>query len=156
MKLKVEKTNDAKKVIHNYVKRLAIVYFAWSLIYFPIQVMNYYANGVTGLTLLLKVLRDFIFVGFKQYWYLLALIIGVVIVCMLKKIFNIRVVFVCCALLYTVCLLANGYYGIYLLVFEEAEMVRTFFGALARVLQTTRNGLFFAPIFIAIKKLLFI
>lgn len=143
------KNITVNNVIHGrYYRKLLIMYVVWMLIYSPIAVLTYKETEDAYTIILFKCIRDFIFVGFKQYWYLLALLVGIIIVVFFYNKFRGRIALVICLLLYIVSLLGNGYYAFYHDTLANIGFVGKLCNLLAHFLLTTRNGLFFSPLFI--------
>lgn len=138
--------SKGSKTVVSYVKRVLRMYTVWSILYLPIAIITYYrTEGKIDKVVAFKLIRDFLFVGFKQYWYLLALAVGVCIVAFLYRKLGIKRTLVICAALYVVSLLGNGYYGLYSNLADQIPLLGKICSALAHILVTTRNGFFFAP-----------
>lgn len=135
-----------KQVIHSkYYKRIFQMYFIWMLIYSPIYIRILVKNKVNLENIIFEYIRDFLFVGFKQYWYLLALLTGLIIVTFLfANIQNKTIVFLCGLLLYSVGLLCDGYNAF----LEKFRPIAFLLEKIFQLFVTPRNGLFFAPIFL--------
>lgn len=146
---KNNKDITASKIFRGgYYRKLLIMYVAWMIIYSPIAILIYKQSEDSYIVILLKCIRDFIFVGYKQYWYLLALLVGVILVSFFHDKFRGKIPLFLCSLLYVVSLLGNGYYGVYHDTLANIGIISKVCGLLAHLLLTTRNGLFFSPLFI--------
>lgn len=111
---------DDKKAMKKYLIHLLIVYFVWSLIYLP----TYFHTIET------RSLVTFAFMGYYHLWFLPALIIGILMLVVLRKILKNDLLI----LIIGIFLYACGY------VMENAELpYRSFY-----------NGVFFGYPFIAL------
>lgn len=125
-----------------FVKKVAVLYGIAILLYLPI---NIYAKYFESQHLISKLIKDLIFNGtFYHLWYLPAVILGAIITCLLLQVFKPRNVLVIAVLLYVIGLFGDSYYGI----IENVPPLKSFYDGIFTVSEYTRNGLFFAPVFI--------
>ena len=120
------------------VKKLCLLYGACVLLYLPV---NLYAGIFTGPA---DVLRKLLVDGtFYHLWYFPATILGVVIARWLSRL-GLRVALPAAALLYLVGLGGDSYYGLV----SQIPPLRASYDGVFTLCGYTRNGLFFAPLFL--------
>ena len=120
------------------VKKLCLLYGACVLLYLPV---NLYAGSFTGPA---DALRKLLVDGtFYHLWYFPATILGVVIARWLSRL-GLRVALPAAALLYLVGLGGDSYYGLV----SQIPPLRAFYDGVFTLCGYTRNGLFFAPLFL--------
>ena len=120
------------------VKKLCLLYGACVLLYLPV---NFYAGIFTGPA---DALRKLLVDGtFYHLWYFPATILGVVIARWLSRL-GLRVALPAAALLYLVGLGGDSYYGLV----SQIPPLRASYDGVFTLCGYTRNGLFFAPLFL--------
>lgn len=120
------------------LKKLCLLYGACVLLYLPV---NLYAGSFTGPA---DVLRKLLVDGtFYHLWYFPAAILGIVIARWLSR-FGLRVALPAAALLYLIGLGGDSYYGLV----SQIPPLRAFYDGVFMLCGYTRNGLFFAPLFL--------
>jgi serine/alanine racemase len=126
------------------LKKLTSLYLFWTLLHLPLIILELtYLPNPDPLWISLS--RSFLFEGsFLHLWYLLASIIGLIIISFLLKFFSIEKVLVISLFLYIIGVLGDSYYGFSIGLRGLSEFMKLLF----QFIRTTRNGLFFAPIFI--------
>lgn len=123
------------------IKKLCLLYGAAILLYLPPGV---YAGHYRGLTLR-EALRMLFFDGtFYHLWYFPACITGVLLVSLAGRFFSLRSMTLLSVCLYAAGLLGDSYYGLT----EKLPFLKHFYDAMFRLFSYTRNGLFFAPLFL--------
>lgn len=126
-----KKTNEKDfniKVTNSYALRMIALYSVWFVIYF---IPKFILNGIH-----ISYIKSYI-LGYYHLWYLLASAFAISLIgIMLYKKMSIRAIFILATILYMIGLLGETYYG---LIFSNKNMFYTY---------SSRNGLFFAPIFI--------
>ena len=133
--------SDAQPLL-KFIKKTGLVYVLATLLYLPISI---YAGHYDGGNLLATIARNIVFDGtFYHLWYLPASIIGVLIVYALRRMFPQLAVIIIACVLYIIGLFGDNYY--YLAY--EVSVIRQGYDLGFRVFSYTRNGLFYAPIFI--------
>ncbi|MCH1982538.1 serine racemase VanT catalytic subunit [Ruminococcus sp. OA3] len=131
---------DTDKLV-SFVKKTAVIYGCAILFYLPLNLYNGYFNAKH---LLPNILKDLVFDGTLYHlWYLPASVVGAGTAWMLVKRFGIKRALAPAALLYTVGLFGDSYYGIA----EKIPLFRSFYAGIFEVSDYTRNGIFFAPLF---------
>ncbi|MFF2889919.1 acyltransferase [Paenibacillus sp. NPDC057967] len=134
---------DDLVMINRYARRVALLYLAAIIIYLPLNVYKGdFAQGIHWLELA----RDIAIDGtFYHLWYLPALFIGVYIVYGLYRLLPLWALALGVCLLYAVGLMGDSYYG---LAVRESHLKEVYEWMFARF-DYTRNGFFFAPVFLA-------
>lgn len=127
-----------------FLKRTALIYAAAIILYIPINIYNgYFAAD----NLLPKIIKDLVFDGtFYHLWYLPASMLGAVIAWYAVKRRGFKMAFVITAVLYVIGMLGNSYYELV----SNAPAIKGFYGLLGQVSDYTRNGIFFAPLFMVL------
>ena len=127
---------------YKFLKRAALLYAAASLVYLPV---NIYAGKLNGLSAA-DLLRAVVFDGtFYHLWYLPAVILGVLIVYILGRKLPFKFVLAVCLALYVIGLLGDSYFG----AISGVPVLRAAYDAMFCVFSYTRNGFFYAPVFLA-------
>ncbi len=120
------------------LKKLGILYGAAVLLYLPV---NLYAGSFHGpLDFLQKLLVDG---TFYHLWYFPAMLLGLVIARRLSR-FGLRIALPAAALLYLIGLGGDSYYGLA----SRLPLLSGVYDGLFSLCGYTRNGLFFAPLFL--------
>ena len=120
------------------LKKLCLLYGCCILLYLPV---NLYAGSFGGpAELLRKLLVDG---TFYHLWYFPATILGIVIARWLSR-FGLRIALPAAALLYLVGLGGDSYYGL----IARIQPLGAFYDGVFTLCGYTRNGLFFAPLFL--------
>lgn len=126
------------------LNKLIKLYVFWTLIYSPLIVLQL-VNTPSPLHWSITLIRNLFFEGsFIHLWYFVASIIGLVMVITLQRYLKTRIVFTLLLLLFMLGVLGDSYYGFSLTI----PYLSTFKTTLFQFINTTRNGVFFAPIFI--------
>lgn len=133
---------NAEKV-RRYLKKIAVLYGIAILIYLPVGI---YAGHYKGMNAA-KALRMLVFDGtFYHLWYFPACIIGVIIVSILNRFLGSRGVTAAAGLLYAIGLFGDSYFG----VIRNVPVVSGAYEFGFHIFSYTRNGIFFAPIFLVL------
>lgn len=127
--------------IWKYLQRLLILYGISVLIYLPVGI---YAGQYRNLSVAL-VLRMLLFDGtFYHLWYFPACILGILLICFLHRFLGRKGMLGAAAVLYTVGLLGDSYYGLA----QKLPGLGVFYEKCFHIFSYTRNGIFFAPLFL--------
>ena len=122
----------------NFLKKTGIIYLACILLYLP---LNLYAGNFNGLTPG-AALTQLLFEGtFYHLWYLPAALLGVLVASLLARS---RAGLGIAGALYLLGLLGDSYWGLV----SGMPVVSDVYGVIFCVAGYTRNGLFFAPLFL--------
>jgi len=142
-KLSGERRSDSAS-LRKFSLRVCALYGAGILVYVPFNVYNGYFDESPGIG---SILKDLVFDGtFYHLWYLPALILGTWIVFGLRAVFSEKGVLAAASALYAIALPGDSYYGLTGL----SPMLTVAYDGLFMIFDYTRNGLFFAPIYIAL------
>ena len=137
---------ENKAQLKHYLWRLCKIYIIWTILYLPFTYLLLKGqDGITVNSVLLYV-RDFFFTGsFYHLWFLPALLVAVpvVYICLFKLGLGKTILFG--FLLYLIGMAGNVYGG-YLM---QIPGIQSVYQAYLQVFSTTRNGLFFGVMFIA-------
>ncbi|UHA72677.1 serine racemase VanT catalytic subunit [Paenibacillus sp. 481] len=131
-------------IVNRYARKITWLYLASMLLYVP---LNVYAGYFTLDFSLLSTLKDILFNGTLYHlWYFPALILGVYLTYFLYKKLSFTTMFVLTGLLYLIGLLGDSYFGLV----EQKGLLHAIYSNLFSLFDYTRNGLFFAPLFIVL------
>lgn len=142
-KLTGEASRD-RALLHRFMRRIGLLYAVSIVLYLP---LNGYAGYFAGDFNLMSSLRDLVFNGtFYHLWYLPALFLGTYITYFLYRTLPLQGMLAAAGLLYIAGLLGDSYYG----VTEQLPVLRAAYAGMFTWFDYTRNGLFFAPLYIAL------
>jgi len=132
--------NTAK--LRAFLKKMAAIYGGSILVYIPLNVYNHYFSMEH---LLPNLMKDFFFDGTMYHlWYLPATMFGAVIAWFLVRKVGFFKAFRITILLYVVGAFGDSYYG----VICNISSIQGIYNQLFEIFDYTRNGLFFAPVFL--------
>jgi len=137
-------TSEKKPILPvGFLNKTALLYAGVSLLYLPVSIYaGYYSRGNVAAS----ILRNIVFDGtFYHLWYLPASIIGVLIIFLLARIFAFRTVLGITVFLYILGMLGDSYYGFT----SNIPVLNTVYAAGFQAFSYTRNGIFLAPVFLA-------
>lgn len=128
----------------SYLKKIGKLYGIAILLYIPLNLYTgYFTNGFT----VYGFIKDIMFDGtFYHLWYLPALLIGISLTTLMYKKMSLNAMLTASCLLYIVGLLGDSYYGFIVPYTRIAQAYDVMF----HVFDYTRNGLFYAPIYLAL------
>lgn len=130
-------------VVNRYVSRIAFLYLLSVIVYIPI---NVYAGNFKELGLL-GLLQDIVFDGTLYHlWYFPALIMGIYITVFLYRKLSFSLLLMISSFLYMIGLLGDSYFGLA----QMSAPLHALYEQMFSLFDYTRNGLFFAPIFLAL------
>lgn len=131
---------DRKKLL-KYTLKIIKIYTICIILYLPI---NLYAGQIQSLTIL-EILKNILINGtFYHLWYFPAVILGIWITYFLIKHLNKRLSLIIISILYIIGIFGDSYFGIS----KQSTIISKIYNAIFMVADYTRNGLFFAPMFI--------
>jgi len=138
------KEKRSTKPLINFLKKTILFYAIATVIYLPLSIYaGYYSDG----SIAAAVVRNVVFDGtFYHLWYLPASIVGVLLVYSLSRRFSLRTVLGISAVLYLFGLLGDSYYGLT----ANIPILNSVYRACFSVFSYTRNGFFYAPVFLAL------
>lgn len=126
-----------------FLKKTAVLYGASTLLYLPVNLYSGYfqQSGLPGL-----ILRDIFLDGtFYHLWYFPAAMLGACLVCLLLRLCRRPgIALGVCAGLYLLGLLGDSYFGLAALL----PPLGAAYGEYFALFGLTRNGIFFAPLFL--------
>ncbi len=127
-----------------FIKKTAIIYSITIAGYIPLNIYNGYFKMDY---LLPNMIKDIVFDGTLYHlWYLPASMIGAAIAWFLVKRVGLREALVITAILYIVGLFGDSYYGFA----EQLPLIKNIYDGIFQVSDYTRNGIFFAPVFLVL------
>lgn len=138
-------SKESCTALRNFTIKTCKIYGLAILFYLP---ANLYAKQPEGFSKLLKML--FVDGMFYHLWYFPAVILGVWVVWFLLKKLSPSCTFIICVALYLLGLLGDSYYGIT----EAFPLLKSIYDVFFAVSAYTRNGLFYAPLFLVLGALL--
>jgi serine/alanine racemase len=125
----------------SYLKRIGLIYLISIALYLPVGIYAGHFKGAGILSILKMIFLDG---TFYHLWYLPALLLGFTVMLLLLTCLPLRAVSIICGLLYLIGLFGDSYYGL----IPENSFVSVLYRGLFHVFEYTRNGLFYAPIFL--------
>ncbi len=126
-----------------FLKKCALLYAFSTLLYLPLRIYNGSLDGI------IPFLRDIVFDGtFYHLWYFPAVMLGACITAVLYR-RGPRPALAVCILLYVLGLLGDSYFGLI-----AATPFANFYRVLFTFFDQTRNGFFFAPLFLLLGALM--
>ncbi|MFC3803765.1 acyltransferase [Cohnella sp. GCM10012308] len=133
-----------RRHLRHYLGSIARLYAIAILLYLPLNVYNgYFSSSISAFSLL----RDLAFDGtFYHLWYLPALMIGIAMLHGLYRVLNPAVVMAIACALYAFGLFGDSYYGF----ITGSDVLTEWYKGTFQAFDYTRNGLFFAPIYLAL------
>ena len=127
--------------LKKYLTKTFLLYIVCILLYLPIGIYAGHYREITAA----EALRMLVFDGtFYHLWYFPAAILGILLVYLMSRFLSLRSMTVVSGILYVIGLFGDSYYGIAL----KAPVLESVYGVLFQISSYTRNGLFFAPLFL--------
>lgn len=138
----IDRAHAGRRLL-DYLKKTGALYGVAIALYVPVGIYaGHYKNPGVG-----DVLRLLFFDGtFYHLWYFPACMLGTVIVFALGRMLRLPGVTAVSALLYVVGLCGDSYYGLA----AQAPVLKGFYDGIFSFCGYTRNGLFFAPLFLVL------
>jgi serine/alanine racemase len=129
--------------LKSFCKKTALLYTLGIGLYLPLNMYAGYFKDLTPVGLL----KDIVLDGtFYHLWYLPGVLLGMVIVWLLLKHTGMFYSVLICLFLYVIGLFGDSYYGLGL----HIPILKSFYDLIFQVSDYTRNGIFFAPIFLVL------
>ncbi|MBM7566853.1 acyltransferase [Paenibacillus sacheonensis] len=140
-------TDDPRKnrqALRGYMLKTGKLYAIAILLYIPLNIYTgYFSDSFTPYSLF----KDIVFDGtFYHLWYLPALLLGLPITVLLYRKLSLKGMLAAAGCLYVAGLLGDSYYG---LIQGSNGIVHAYDGMFT-VFDFTRNGLFYAPVYLAL------
>lgn len=131
-----------KLKIHKFAYKTLRLYGGAIMLYLPVML---YAGYFNSMERPIQLLTDLLAEGpFYHLWYLPAVVLGGYIVFFLSRKISVYKLFIVALVLYGAGLLGDSYYGF----LSESSFLSTAYSGYFHVFAYTRNGLFFAPLFL--------
>lgn len=137
---KLHSRADNHAVLRQYIKRIGSLLLIWTIVYFPVNFLHDFKSVGNIRDAVLLYVQEFLFCAPSYLWYLTALIIAAIPFCLLKN----RPL---------LCLLACTSYILGTLGNTYQQFLGTELNWYYHLFLTTRNGIFFAPLFLYIGEL---
>lgn len=133
-----------KDKIRRFLIKTSLIYAVAIFLYIPVNIyMGYFKKE----NLIINLIKDILFDGtIYHLWYLPAVILGVLLISVLLHYIPLYVVFWISLILYIIGLFGDSYYGIS----SNTAIVNVMYEGIFLFSDYTRNGLFFAPIFLVL------
>lgn len=137
----IRSMNRSNEKLWAFMKKTAVIYLASIVLCLPLNLYNgYFSSPHFAATLL----RDILLTGTMYHlWYLPASILGAFIAWFLVKKTGFKNAFIISLLLYAIRLLGGSYFGF----IQNVNVLNKLYLSLFEITETTRNGIFFAPLF---------
>lgn len=130
--------------LKQFLKKTAVIYGTAILLYITVNIYNGY---FTSDDLLPKLIKDVVFDGtFYHLWYLPASMLGAVIAWYAVKRLGFKKALAVTSALYLIGTLGNSWYAFV----SQVPAAKGFYGLLGQISDYTRNGIFFAPVFMVL------
>ena len=133
---------DTGRGLH-YLRRIGLIYLASVLLYFPVKRYAGHFRGVGAGGFLRMLMIDG---TFYHLWYLPALLLGFALVWAGLKALPWKAVLGISVFLYLLGLPGDSYYGF----LKDGSILRQLYDGFFHISSYTRNGLFYAPVFLAL------
>lgn len=138
-----ENAEQAGRRFLRYIRKILLLYTAAIILYLPIGI---YAGHYQELTLL-SVLKMLLFDGtFYHLWYFPACLLGILLVYLMSRFLKLRDMLIVSTILYMIGLSGDSYFGL----IQKLPGLNTIYEFLFQICSYTRNGLFFAPLFLTL------
>jgi len=132
-----------KEKLKTYTLKITKIYGISMLIFLPLNLYNHYFSNTNWV----GILKDIFVNGtFYHLWYFPALLLGIWITYYLLKIKNKRIKISVFLLLYMIGLFGDSYYGL----IKNISFIEPLYHFIFYIFDYTRNGIFYAPIFLGI------
>ncbi|OCN04399.1 hypothetical protein A4S06_11305 [Erysipelotrichaceae bacterium MTC7] len=134
--------------VHQFMKTNIKYYILCIIIYLP---FNFIGGSYANWTNIKTLLQQFLFNGtFYHLWFFVGSAVGAWIAWLFLKTFNIKSSLFFTTLLYLIGMFGDSYYGL----IKNIPVLAGFYDIIFQVFDTTRNGLFMAPVFFVLGALL--
>ena len=137
---------EQQDVLLHQVKRILSVYLLWSIGYILFQIYTWFVENLTVHEIAKDVWGWLTYSTFYTIWFMPALALGLVIVFSLYQKLGLKKTFVVSVVLYVVGTLGltYGFFG------DKIKFIDVFLEWFCNYFNSTRNGIFYTPVFIAI------
>lgn len=151
--IKILNSDDKRKILIDYFKKIIILYLGWSLIYlyFDVQAIMRHTDNVYAI--IFQYIKNLILFGTHFHlWYVVASIMAIFLLYISLVSKEVKSFFIISLLLYIVGLLGDSYFGL----IKQNEFLLDIFKSYFKILGNTRNGLFFAFPFIMMGAIIYL
>ncbi len=131
------------RIFVRYLRKILILYLASILLYLPVGIYAGHYQDMTFVSILKMILFDG---TFYHLWYFPACLLGIVLVYLMSRFLKLRGILILSAVLYLAGLLGDSYYGL----IQKLPILENIYAFIFHICSYTRNGLFFAPLFLAL------
>ncbi len=137
---------------YKYLKRMLQIYFVWSLVYLFDVVNRYFIGSEVPfpLFLILYMYWAVVYGTYLHLWYFPSVIFAITIVQWLGKRIGLDRLLLISLGLYSIGLFGDSYYG----MVKNIPLIAGFYKTIFFLVNTTRNGLFFALFFVCLGALM--
>lgn len=135
------KSTQTKDKVFAFMKRNLKYYILCIIIYLP---FNFIGGSYKQWSDIHLLLQQFLWNGtFYHLWFFMGSLVGAYVAWLLLKTFNLKSSIFFAGVLYVIGLFGDSYYGF---IFQT-PIISTFYDGIFFVFESTRNGIFMAPIF---------
>lgn len=135
-------SGSRSRALRTWFVKMAKWYGMAILLYLPLGIYAGYYGGITAA----KLLKMLLFDGtFYHLWYIPACMIGMILLYGMGRFLSLRGIMAVSAFLYLVGLLGDSYYGLA----AKSAWLGSIYHVMFLLFDYTRNGIFMAPIFLA-------
>lgn len=132
--------------LKHYWFRIFKIYVIWSVLYLPLMIVTWIQGGF-DLNSIIRLIRDFLFNGtYYHLWFLPALLMGIPFIYVLYTKLQKHWMLWISLTLYVMGMMINVYGNTLL----EVPVIGSIIQGYESILVTSRNGIFFAPIYLSL------
>lgn len=137
----LDSPEEGRPALKKFLAKTSLLYAFCILLYLPIGIYaGHYKDMTVG-----SALRMLVFDGtFYHLWYFPAAILGILLVYLMSRFLSLRIMTIVSFVLYAIGLFGDSYYGIA----QKAPVAEGAYEFIFKISSYTRNGLFFAPLFL--------
>lgn len=131
------------RILLRYLRKILILYVTSILLYLPIGIYASHYQDVTFLSILKMILFDG---TFYHLWYFPACLLGIMLIYLMSRFLRLGGILIVSAVLYLIGLCGDSYFGLT----QKLPALEGIYEFFFQICSHTRNGLFFAPLFLAL------
>lgn len=131
------------QILLRYLRKILILYMISILLYLPVGIYAGHYQNITFASIMKMVLFDG---TFYHLWYFPACMLGIVLIYLMSRFLKLRCILIVSTVLYLAGLCGDSYFGLTRKLPPLENAYELFF----QICSHTRNGLFFAPLFLAL------
>lgn len=153
---KTDLKNFKPQITLNWAKRIFSMYLFWTIIYFPLSVYSVFKKGENIISAMAEWLHSTIVTGsYTHLWYLNASVVSVLLLTfLLTKKISVKGILLITVILYCMGLLGGQSYFWVIVPLNKIDLLWFTLKWIQKIIITTRNGIFEAPIFMSIGMIL--